>query len=656
MMKALKFISIVAMLHTVPCHAQLYNGYEITPWNLMEFTGGVGLQGTYGTTTIESDFGLLNKVERSAYSGIANFDSKSYIWHPDLVVFDIGASYNPSVNKLAQIVRPDYAVELNRKSVDVSALFLRQKRLSFSTRANLSESFVNIENITNTKTNNTNFGGSIRYVNNFAPVNIGYDVRKSKVVYSNSDRVLDQKGSTLQFQSSKSWKWYARTNLEAVHRNDDNSYFSDRPYITVTDRITLTNDINFTRGRRYTLFSRINYFNQKINSNYNRLGFYERLNISLSDEMRWVTTSNYAIIGSNNNKKQKQFTINSNVSYQLYRSLLTRALASYTNAKSSFIKQNQYNYGISTRYTKKIPLDGTLRLNYTYNKRINKTNGLSNIIEVINEEHTLSDSEVILLANPNIFRNTIVVKDNTGTLVYDENIDYVLYETGNFIEIQRLPGGLITDNSKVLVSYSSNQNSDYSINSNSNVFSAGVNLFKGILNFNYNYSNQSFDNSSIIDYEAENYFKRTSFDGSVHYNFFDGSVQYEKYESELVPYERLSYNLNLHGTYGQHILYSLNYSVNDYSVIQEDGRSENRAYLTGMFAYTFNRNNKLNFMLGYNKRTVNDIGGNWLSGKLTYLKSIGQLNIAASVNFYETLSDFLKSEFLGANISIIRNF
>ena len=59
-----------------------------------------------------------------------------------------------------------------------------------------------------------------------------------------------------------------------------------------------------------------------------------------------------------------------------------------------------------------------------HNKRINNTDGLSNILEVNKEEYILSDDEVVFLQNSNIIRNSIVVQNNSGTLIYDENIDY----------------------------------------------------------------------------------------------------------------------------------------------------------------------------------------------------------------------------------------
>lgn len=655
MMKLLNSILVILLFFTCNCYAQLYNGYKIAPWSLMEYSGGLGVQGMYGASKLFIDDVLVNKVEQSAFSGMANFESKSYIYHPNLVVLDIGASYNPGASNYAQLVtRTDYSTFLDSKLLNISAYFLKQKRLSFSTRVNLSESYVNIENITKSKTNNKNFGGSVRYLNNFAPINIAYDFRKSNVRDLNTDRVMDQRGSSFQLYASKSWEWYANTNLRIVHRKDNNSLANDKRFITETDRISLTNNINFTRNKKYTLFSRIEYFNQNTNLSSSNLNFFERLNMTFYDDLKLATTSNYMIRGLAGNGS-KRFMINSNLSHKLYKSLFSRVMVAYNNTNSSFIKRTQYQYGFSTRYTKKIPLDGTLRLNYTYNKRINNTDGLSNILEVNQEEYILTDDEVVFLQNSNIIRNSIIVQNNTGTLIYEENIDYVLYDTGTFIEIQRLSGGLIENNSTVLISYKSNQTGDYTINSNNNFFSAGVNLFKGILNFNYNYNNQNFDNSSDITYEIDNYYKRTGYDGSINYKFFSGNVRYEKQLSGLVNYKRLSYILNLHGNYRRYI-YNLDYKVDDYLVIQEEGRKEKRVYLTGMVAYSFSPRSKLNFMLGYNNRTVNGSGRKWITSRISYVSAIGALNLAASINYNDSNSSGSRQNFIGGNISIIRVF
>lgn len=655
-MKKLSVIQVLLLFFSISCYAQLYNGYPEAAWKLMEFTGGVGVNGMYGSTKLKNTFGLLENYERSSFSGIASFESKSYIWHPNFMVLDINASYNPSVKKLASLVRPDYAYALDLKQLNASAIFLKQKKISFSARVNLSESYINIENITNTKRTNKGFGGSLRYVNKFAPINLSYDSRVSFSKDSNTNREQDEKGSSLVLNMSKSFKNNFESTLLMSHKKDDHSIGSRFQFNTTQTRILFTNKIDLTKSKQSKLMSRIDFNNHNFNNNKSeRLQFFERLSLALSDDLNWTTNSNYSInnLGSG---EVKRMSINTNLYYRLYESLFSRVNVSYNNTKTDFFKQTGNNYSFNTRYTKKIPFNGSLMLTYAYNKRINNTDGKSNILEVNDEEYILSDSEVVLLRNSNIHENSIVVRNNARTLIYEKDIDYVIIETGNFFEIQRIPGGLIENNSIVLISYTAEQPRDYTTNSNSNSFGVGVNLFNGILNFNYNYSNQNFNNASDINFEVDNYFNRYSYGAGINYKFFQGNLRYENFDSALVPYSSLSYNINLHGNYRQNILYSLDYRVNDYNVIQEQNRTEKREYITGMISYKFNRNTKLNFMLGYNKRKLNEIERDWLSGKVSFSTSLGALSFLADFNFYNAKTSDIEANYLGGNISIIRNF
>jgi hypothetical protein len=61
-------------------------------------------------------------------------------------------------------------------------------------------------------------------------------------------------------------------------------------------------------------------------------------------------------------------------------------------------------------------------------------------------------------------------------------------------------------------------------------------------------------------------------------------------------------------------------------------------------------------MLGYNNRTVNNTSRNWFSGRITYLKTIGELKLMADINFYDSKSGNTTSKYIGGNVSIIRTF
>ncbi|WP_242157533.1 hypothetical protein [Aestuariivivens sediminis] len=637
-------------------YAQSAGGYKITPWRLLEFSGNVGVQGMLSSVKYQNDTTLLNQLDRSHFTGIAKFNSKSYVMHPNLLVLDINASYNPVFSNFAALGLPDFATEIIQKQLFLSSEILKEQPLSFRTRINLSESTVNVDNIESYDRINKNYGASALYRNRvLGAVMLNYDARKSFLKNSSIGRRLDQSGDILQLNVSKGINSRFYTNLHAVHRTDNTDAAALNKVSSTTDRVSLNTNYKFSKGYKNRFNSNIDYFKRSRYASSERLSFLNRLDLKLSDRMRWSNTANYGINGFKNGNI-KTLTFNSFFTHTLYQSLTSTANVGYTNTKSNFIKQTNYNFAIGNRYTKNIPFNGKLRIHHTYSKRINNTNGLSTIFEENNKEYRLSDNDVVLLGHSNIARNTIVVRNDTGTLIYEENIDYVLYEIGNFIEIQRLPGGLIENNTTVLISYTANQNGDYTINSNTNSFTAGVTLFKDIIHFNYFFNNQTFKNTSLIIYESENYYKSMGYEGSITYDFFQGSLRYQKYISDLVPYSLLSYNINLRGNLRQNIIYNLNYNGNGYSLIQEAGRNEHRERLTGMLAYAFNTKHKINFTIAYNKRKVNETKRKWLSGQVSYRARIGQLSFMTNVNFFNSHTAFYKANFIGGQISIFRNF
>ena len=69
---------------------------------------------------------------------------------------------------------------------------------------------------------------------------------------------------------------------------------------------------------------------------------------------------------------------------------------------------------------------------------------------MLNEEQVLRDGEMTLLNKPYVDVNSVVVKDVSGTLIYQANFDYILLERAGYVEIQRIPGGLIPNKGTVI--------------------------------------------------------------------------------------------------------------------------------------------------------------------------------------------------------------
>ncbi len=77
-----------------------------------------------------------------------------------------------------------------------------------------------------------------------------------------------------------------------------------------------------------------------------------------------------------------------------------------------------------------------------------------NILSVTNESQVLNDTNPVTLLNSNIMTDTVLVTDSGGTIVYTNEVDYLLTSTdGIWIQLQRTTNSTIPDGTNILVSY-----------------------------------------------------------------------------------------------------------------------------------------------------------------------------------------------------------
>ena len=78
---------------------------------------------------------------------------------------------------------------------------------------------------------------------------------------------------------------------------------------------------------------------------------------------------------------------------------------------------------------------------------------ISVTVPVLDEPQVLTGTNAVALVNSNIVLSSVVVKDFGGTLVYANNVDYVLGTAGGQTSLQRTDLSTIPDGSMVLVTY-----------------------------------------------------------------------------------------------------------------------------------------------------------------------------------------------------------
>ena len=187
--------------------------------------------------------------------------------------------------------------------------------------------------------------------------------------------------------------------------------------------------------------------------------------------------------------------------------------------------------GFDIKYTKKIP-KGQLTLSYNYFRFNQQMKSEPWNLQVLMEPHVLLDAEIEYLDKQFIDITSIVVKDATGTIFYQENLDYVLIERDRFIEIQRIPGGQITDGQTVYVDYINTQNESYQYVTNNNTFNASISFFNMFIEFYYRTSKQDYTNIEKADFVTLNYYTQNIIGTRLIYKIFSGGVEYEHYKRE----------------------------------------------------------------------------------------------------------------------------
>ncbi|MCK4798915.1 MAG: hypothetical protein KAT05_16185, partial [Spirochaetes bacterium] len=357
-----------------------------------------------------------------------------------------------------------------------------------------------------------------------------------------------------------------------------------------------------------------------------------------------------------NQKKFKldQHNVNSRLEHRLFSSLNSHAHYEYIDIHQTSYNEFLNTYGIGFDYSKQIPT-GNISLSFKHRNRNENRNGKAFELQVSNEEHNLSDNQTLLLQNPDIVLGSIVITDETGLIIYEENFDYVIIERGAFIEIQRLPGGLIQDGSEILIDYIGTQQLNYEFDVVSNNYHAGISLFKNLVNLYFRYFEQNNDNFSGTDSRILKNISQRVYGSRFNYKRLSLGVELDDFNSNIVPYNSTRYYL----TYMGNIIKSINYSVSgnyrDYKLMEED-ISQKYSDLSGNIIYRINNKSQINMKGAYRFQEGRNIDLTLTTFKGEYLTNFRKILITLGVEFYQR--DYLNEDitFSGGYIKIKRNF
>jgi len=626
--------------------------YQPTFFNLMSVSGEFELNSFYQVEEL-NNFNY-EKIEKTLFSGGGRINTKSYFWHPNFLVVDLDLGYNPSVDKLSFYASPERQFSTNSTDINFRTQWFRKHKFNWNTQVKYTKGIISRESLSNILSESISFGGGIKYNHKFAPLSISYDNTQSEQEELDTDRGYTNKRSVLSARTHKSFGKNDKTTLKFNNRTYSNHINNTSATNQTINEINVMNSQLFDK-QKTSLNSRFLYSDQTgTNVKQKRLQLMESLDLHLLERLK--LDANFSYIKLNQNfSSSDQTNYNVGLNHQLYLSLFSRINFQYNKNEHSAFTLKRSNYLGSLRYTKIIPWNGRLNMNYSYGitKKDNQTISIS--VPIFNEQYDLTDNSIVLLQNPLVDITTVVVKDITGAVTYQENLDYILIERDNFIEIQRIPAGLIANNQQVFIDYVIIQSNDYNYQGDMSNFYAGVTLFKSKLELYYKNRTQDYKSDDVFNLNLDN-ISQVAYGTRLDFGFLNAMVEYEDYKSRLIPSRSLKSNISIYGQIVKNISYSLQGNYVKYFMIFEEGQQQEYVNASANLNYKISAKTSLNILGSYRDQSSDSFNLNLFSSKLELKSRINSLYINAAIEVYKREQDEQQRNFASAKIRIIRKF
>ena len=629
--------------------------YSLGLWNLTSVAGDLKLGGqwTQGST---NSYGYDNYTRSSNLFAGFMLRTNSYLWSPKFLTIGIDGGYFPQTKRDEYLIFPNRSDVINTKNIHLNTVLFPSKIVSLTTYANYDNSYDSREGLTDIQTDTKTIGTSFAYRNKVIPFTMSYNQSDWVQKEINTDKTFIYDQNTFTTNASRDFGKRSHNEFIYSHKDYNRQDYNLSPVKNVTDNMELRDSYFLDSAQKIKLNSSILGIDQRGIDTFKQLRINENIFAYLPHD--FTANGGYTFYYTYNPQQElRQHNVNINLGHQLYQSLYTGLTGGYDNSNQTSYTDAYSNLGVIINYNKKILKTGLLSLGYNYNWLHDKRESQDVLLPVMNEPYTLVDNQLVLIKNPFVQLASVILKDITGTLVYQENIDYLLIPRNNYLEIQRIPGGRIANNGTVYAYYTANQpgNSQYDINTTN--YSIDVSLFRRLIGVYYRVMTIGYSNVSISDNSFLNYLTNTMYGIRTEYKIFSAGAEINEYQSSLYPYRLTRYFFTMQGNYRRRISYSLNANVRitDHLTNNESNRVNNDA--NAMLGYSLTQKTKLDFTAIYTYQHGQQINLDLYSGRVRLSTMFRDVTCLIAVEAYQrSYLDVQKYKYIGAYIQLIKKF
>ncbi len=634
MRRILKFISFSFILCLWNVHVFSQNNIDhFSFWKLNSISGDVKLNGFY-REEVRDWLGYHDLLKSNFLSGGLALRTNSYFLHPDFLNIELDAAYMPESSRNVYLVAPDLSEVQTIKKIGLGATFFNNKKLTLHIVGNYDDGYATRENLTNLRSINQMYGAMLSFNNRILPVYFDLYNRKWNQTEIQTGKSDQFNQSLFSARALKSITNYDRSELRYSHEINSNINQNLFHLNNTSDIIDFVNRLDFDKKQKYSLNTMISNVSQYGNLNWKRFQAFEFLNLSLPSNFSLLSNYQYSRI------KQPQYSIDQQgisvgLEHRLYKSLRSHLNYEFNQIKHSLYRESNTKYGVELEYSKKIPM-GQFYATYKYDKLHKDYLSSPSNINVIGESYSLSDNGIVLLHLPDINITSVVVKDTTGTIIYLNNIDYLLIPVGKYVEIRRIPGGSIANNATVLIDYVAIQPGSYNYDANSHILKTGFYLFKNLLSISYRFSTQNYSNQEQTEYVTLNHYTQNIIGGRLDFKIVNLGAEYESYQSNIIPYKMTRYYFNFLKNFGRKVNCIFNTNFQSYEMLNEtDARYQSYFDASGKIIYNLFQHTKLNVDVTYRKQTGRKIDLELFTTKAEIISKLNKLNLILGAELYK---------------------
>jgi len=428
---------------------------EIDTFRVTDVSSELALRYLYDEQTFYYSGDKTQQDVRPTFQEEFQVDSKSYIYHPNLLSLDLGASF------LLDQSRVETLNDSNSNSEQLLGYnarldFLKNKPYPASVYYTKSNPSVSVGVGGRFLLENTRYGIDLALQEDILPVQITFNAYRQSVNGEGFDQLTDD---VIDHSNLRFYRGYGKGNYaQLTYQINDRNSRSGSPGLAIQERTTSNTSTFFDSKNLFgsndqlQLVTNIAYSTQKEFPRREELRAYPVLNWQHSDKLN----SFYRFLYTNSDEEsqkinQKLFT--SGFGYNDNDKIYGSADIHLEDSKNTGVDYQSRGANYQINYTQPIGDFGAITAGYSGAVDSRDQTAERAVFTVFGEEQKLVGTTQLNLSRQFVVDNTIVVSNISRTQIYVEDLDYRILRVGSTTQIQRLSAGNILDGQVVLLDY-----------------------------------------------------------------------------------------------------------------------------------------------------------------------------------------------------------